>query len=124
MYKTLLLLLLTFTLNACQSPSAKLPIQHLSAQVSELTDNSGLVYIGVKIQQAQIHPYLSQLKTQLGSKYQLYRANQAKRDHNSFHLTLINPYEYKDLTTKVDLNQQIEIELHGLVTFVLRKYVG
>jgi len=67
-------------------------------KASQLTDNSGLVYIGYTVDEALVTNYLSQLKARLGlQQFEKYRAAQSARDHHSFHITLINPYEYPDV---------------------------
>jgi len=70
---------------------------------SQLTDNTGLVYIGYTVDEALVAQYLTQLRTLLGQqKFDKYRAAQSARDHQSFHITLINPYEYPDVK-KIDV---------------------
>ncbi len=65
---------------------------------SQLTDSTGLVYIGYHVDEKLIAPYLMQLKSHLGEEqFKVFRQGQAKRDHNSFHITLINPFEYPDV---------------------------
>lgn len=87
----------------------------IQIKVSELKDNSGLVYIGGKVTKAELFPYLDKLKNILGNDYANYRENQAIRDHQSFHVTLINPYEYQKLNAKdVKINQRMTVRLHGL----------
>jgi len=65
---------------------------------SVLEDNSGLVYIGYKIDKKLIESDLERMRIHLGDTlFKTYRANQIKRDHGSFHITLINPFEYPDI---------------------------
>jgi len=65
---------------------------------SQLTDNSGLVYIGYAVGEELVTQYLRQLKARLGlQQFEKYRAAQSARDHHRFHITLINPYEYPDV---------------------------
>jgi len=65
---------------------------------SRLTDNSGLVYIGYEINHDQVTTYLKDMQELLGEKkFKVFRENQIKRDHGSFHITLINPFEYSDV---------------------------
>lgn len=82
----------------------------------ELKDNSGLVYLGGRIAKAQIQQYLNELSQLLGEEdFNTYRQNQAIRDHHTFHVTLINPFEYQHIDqAKLDLMQPIKIELVGL----------
>jgi hypothetical protein len=88
----------------------------LTLEISELTDNSGLVYLGGKVSTAELSGYLEQLKSQLGAEqYAIYRSHQAARDQQSFHVTLINPYEYQALNkTALKLPRQFRVILHGL----------
>lgn len=88
----------------------------LTLKVTELTDNQGLVYIGGKVSKAELTPYLNQLKRILGKEaFTTYRQNQAARDHHTFHVTLINPYEYQKINKKnIHLSQPFQVTLHGL----------
>ncbi|MBA6391823.1 hypothetical protein H4J38_13700 [Colwellia sp. BRX10-3] len=88
----------------------------LNLEISELKDNSGLVYLGGKVSLAELSRYLEQLKTELGEEqYAIYRQHQAARDHQSFHVTLINPYEYQTINKdKLKLATQFRVILHGL----------
>ena len=67
----------------------------LRLKLSELKDNQGQVYIGAYVNRADLLPYLDQLKEILGEDYDKYREFQAARDHQSFHMTLISPPEFK-----------------------------
>ncbi len=88
----------------------------LTLEISELKDNSGLVYLGGKVSAAQLSGYLEQLKSELGAEqYAIYRQHQAARDHQSFHVTLVNPYEYQIINKdKLKLSAQFRVILHGL----------
>ena len=88
----------------------------LSLEISELRDNSGLVYLGGKVSLADLSRYLEQLKTVLGEeKYAIYRQYQAVRDQQTFHITLVNPYEYRTINkAKLKLPEQFRVILHGL----------
>ncbi len=88
----------------------------LTLEISELSDNSGLVYIGGKVPTAELSGYLEQLKSHLGAaQYAIYRSHQAARDQQSFHVTLINPYEYQILNkAALKLPRQFRVILHGL----------
>lgn len=89
----------------------------MTLTVSELTDNGGLVYIGGKVSQADLSVYLNQLNELLGEEFYEYRANQSARDHNSFHLTLINPYEYQTIDkAQINLGKRFNVTLLGLGT--------
>ena len=87
-------------------------------KASQLKDNSGLVYIGYDVNKKMIAPYLAQLKARLGSeKFNTFRARQAKRDHHSFHITLINPFEHPNVKD-IDVSKlpEITFKFEGLGT--------
>lgn len=88
----------------------------LTLEISELQDNSGLVYLGGKVPEVELSRYLKQLETTLGKeKYAIYRQHQAARDHQSFHVTLVNPYEYQTINKeKFNLSQKFRVTLHGI----------
>jgi hypothetical protein len=90
-------------------------VTQVSAKVEKLVDNTGLVYIGATISSYDLEPYLRQMIAALGTeKFVKYRANQAARDNHSFHVTLINPFELKQLTKPVTLGKTISFTLLGL----------
>ena len=88
----------------------------LNLEISELRDNSGLVYLGGKVSLADLSGYLEQLKTALGEEqYTIYRQYQAARDQQTFHITLVNPYEYQTINkAQLTLPEQFRVILHGL----------
>jgi hypothetical protein len=92
--------------------------QKIKTHIVELSDSTGLVYIGAAIAPVDVAIYLTQLKNILGEqKFQQFRANQIARDQHGFHVTLINPFEYKKLiknNKKVTLGESISITLQGL----------
>jgi hypothetical protein len=87
----------------------------LSIKVIELKDNSGLVYLGGEISSADLAPYLQQMKLLLTDDFVQYRQNQALRDHQTFHVTLINPFEYREVNQKnIQLGKSLSVKLLGL----------
>ena len=88
----------------------------LTLEISELRDSTGLVYLGGNVPEAELTDYLSQLKTELGKEqFAIYRQHQAARDHQSFHVTLVNPYEYQTINKeKLKSSQKFRVTLHGL----------
>ncbi|ARD45479.1 hypothetical protein [Colwellia sp. PAMC 21821] len=88
----------------------------LNLEISELRDNSGLVYLGGKVSAAELSGYLDQLKNELGEEqYAIYRQHQAARDQQTFHVTLVNPYEYQTINkNSVKSNTQFRVILHGI----------
>lgn len=87
----------------------------LRIKVTELRDNSGLVYLGGVVSKADLAPYLKELEIILGNNFEQYRRHQSQRDHGLFHLTLINPNEYQFIDkSKVTIGQQYTVTLLGL----------
>lgn len=86
----------------------------IQIKVVELTDNSGLIYLGAKVGTADLELYLSQMKNILGDDFALYRQYQSARDHQTFHMTLINPYEYQALAKGISVGETLSVSLSGL----------
>ncbi|MGB1261586.1 MAG: hypothetical protein ACPG52_01645 [Cognaticolwellia sp.] len=88
----------------------------LSLDISELKDSSGLVYLGAKVSLADLSEYLTQFRHEVGDEqYAIYRQYQSARDQQSFHVTLINPFEYQTINKeKLKLSQPFRVTLHGL----------
>lgn len=86
----------------------------IQLEIVELTDNSGLTYVGGKVNAADLELYLSQMKKILGDDFTRYRQHQSERDHQTFHMTLINPYEYKTVTKEIDIGTILSVSLSGL----------
>lgn len=87
----------------------------LTLTIKELSDNQGLEYLGGVVGRADLDQYLQQLQTILGSDFEHYRQRQAARDHNMFHVTVVNPMEYQLFKNKKVLQgEKFRIHLHGL----------
>ena len=87
----------------------------LTLTITQLIDNSGLVYLGGVVERQAIESYLTQMKQLEPEKYPELRNNQKLRDHEQFHVTLINPYELKGLASSAELvNKTMDITLKGL----------
>ena len=89
-------------------------VKSIQIELVKLTDNSGLTYIGGKVNAADLDVYLFQMKQILGDKFTLYRQYQSKRDHHTFHMTLVNPYEYQTLSKSVAIGTRLSVSLRGL----------
>lgn len=89
-------------------------VKLIQIKVVELTDNSGLTYIGGKVNPADLELYLSQMKKILGDDFSHYRQHQSARDHQTFHMTLINPYEYQAVTQNIAIGATLSVSLKGL----------
>lgn len=64
-------------------------------KITELQDNQGQKYLGALVSRAELLPYLNQLQQLLAEDFNHYRALQAARDHQLFHLTILSPQEYQ-----------------------------
>lgn len=64
-------------------------------KITTLQDNQGQKYLGALVSRAELLPYLTQLQQLLAEDFNDYRALQAARDHQLFHLTLLSPREYQ-----------------------------
>ena len=89
-------------------------VKSIQIELVKLTDNSGLTYVGGKVNAADLDVYLSQMKQILGDDFTLYRQYQSKRDHHTFHMTLVNPYEYQTLSKSVVIGTRFSVSLRGL----------
>jgi hypothetical protein len=94
-------------------------VKLIQIETVKLTDNSGLIYIGGKVNPADLELYLSKMKKILGDDFALYRQNQSARDHQSFHMTLINPYEYQALKKDIAIGTTLSVSLSGLGRVIL-----
>jgi len=92
----------------------EISVKYIQIEIIELTDNSGLTYLGGKVNVADLDIYLLQMKKILGDDFLLYRRYQSERDHQAFHMTLVNPYEYQALTKDIDISGTFSVSLHGL----------
>jgi len=70
-------------------------LKNLRVKLTKLTDSQGQVYLGASVSRTELSSYLSRLKTILKDDFQRFRANQAARDHQSFHMTILSPKEYQ-----------------------------
>jgi hypothetical protein len=65
--------------------------------VTYLKDTIGNNYLGIKIDNQTVEPYLNKLRDILSDDYDVYVDNQQKRDHGSYHITVINVMDYNRL---------------------------
>ena len=92
----------------------------ITSKIVELSDSTGLVYIGAAIAPADVKVYLTQLKRLLGEQqFKLFRSNQIARDQQGFHVTLINPFEYKKLL-KALANKSQKVMTGKIITLTLQ----
>ena len=107
----LIIILLPPSIGRVMSKNIQFEHPSYTLSPSHLKDSTGLVYLGYKVDKSLISPYLALMKSHLGDeKYQKFRQGQVKRDHNSFHITLVNPFEYPNV-------QSIDVTTLPKVTF-------
>jgi hypothetical protein len=66
--------------------------------ITYLKDILGSNYLGVKIQETEVRPFLEQLRDILGDHFDEYTSNQKKRDQEGYHITVINVIDYNRLS--------------------------
>ncbi len=87
----------------------------IDIQLVHLQDSKGLKYIGGIVPRMSLLNYLSQMRSLIPTDFADYRQYQIERDHGEFHMTLINPYEYKEVdTNKLLTTGSLKITLEGL----------
>ena len=60
-------------------------------------------YMSYPINRVRVYEYLEQLKNRVGEeKYNLLTSNQQKRDHNTYHMTILSPQELKILNKQIE----------------------
>lgn len=71
-----------------------------------LKDNIGNNYIGINIAQGIVDPFLNELKDIIGEDdFEVYTKNQQERDHDSYHITVINVMEYNALAKNMGMDK-------------------
>lgn len=108
-------LLVAHPVDASEVNSGSVVMQKtLNLTTEVLTDNQGLVYLGAKVEQSEISEYLQQLERYLGQKaFREVRRQQEIRDHHQFHVTVVNPFEYKKIP-KVIVGESFKATLIGV----------
>ena len=73
-----------------------------------LKDSIGNNYLGISIPNGVVEPILNELKEIIGEDdYEIYTSNQQKRDHNSYHVTVINVMDYNKLSKDLGMDKFI-----------------
>jgi hypothetical protein len=74
--------------------------------ITYLKDTLGTNYLGVKIQNTEVEPFLGQLKDLLGEQYNEYVSNQQNRD-GGYHITVLNVIDYNKLSKEMGIDKFI-----------------
>jgi hypothetical protein len=75
--------------------------------VTYLKDTVANNYLGIKIDNQTVEPYLNKLKEILSDDYDVYIDNQQKRDHGSYHITVVNVMDYNKLSKEMGISSFI-----------------
>lgn len=74
--------------------------------VTYLRDTIGSNYLGIKIDNQTVEPYLNKLRDILSEdEYEVFVGNQQKRDHGSYHITVINVMDYNKLANQFGVSK-------------------
>jgi len=74
--------------------------------VTYIKDTIGNNYLGIKIDKSTIDPFLNDLKEIIGdSDFEEYTSYQQKRDHGSYHITVINVMDYNRLAKEIGMDK-------------------
>lgn len=82
-------------LQSLSTDSQSKTTKSLRLKIAELHDNQGQKYLGALVSRAELLPYLTKMQQLLGDDFNHYRALQAARDKQLFHLTVLSPHEYQ-----------------------------
>ncbi len=77
--------------------------------VEHVKDTLGQNYLGIKIDNIDILPFLDRLRSLLGKEdYDLYTQNQQTRDHGVYHMTVINVMDYNRLAKSMGVDNFVK----------------
>ena len=75
-------------------------------RLNYIKDTVGNNYLGIKIPQTIVQPFLDRLKNIIGVEdYDIYVKNQQNRDHGSHHITVINVMDYNNLSKEFGIDK-------------------
>jgi hypothetical protein len=73
-----------------------------------IRDTIGNNYLGINIPNGVVQPFLNELKDLIGeSDYEEFTDYQQKRDHGSYHITIINTMDYNRLSKEIGMDKFI-----------------
>jgi hypothetical protein len=76
--------------------------------LSHIRDTIGNNYLGIKIPDGITQPFLNELKDLIGdSDYEEFTSYQKRRDHGSYHMTVINVMDYNRLSKEMGVDKFI-----------------
>lgn len=74
--------------------------------ITYLKDTLGNNYLGIKVPNDVVDPFLDDLKEILGDDFDTYTGNQKRRDH-AYHITVMNAMDYNKLAKEAGLEKFI-----------------
>ena len=74
---------------------------------THIKDSIGNNYLGIKIPNGTVEPFLNQLKDIIGNDYDEFVENQQRRDNGSYHMTVINVMDYNKLSKEMGFDKFI-----------------
>lgn len=75
--------------------------------ITYLRDSIGNNYLGIKLPNDIVEPFLYDLKEILVDDFDTYTLNQQNRDHGTYHITVINAMDYNRLAKEVGVENFI-----------------
>jgi hypothetical protein len=76
--------------------------------ITYIKDSLNQNYIGINIPNGVVQPFLNELKDLIGeSDYEEFTSYQQKRDHGSYHMTVINVMDYNKLSKEIGMDKFI-----------------
>ena len=73
--------------------------------ITYLKDILGNNYLGIKVPNDVVDPFLDDLKEILSDDFDTYTENQKKRDHDQHHITVINVMDYNKLAKEIGVEK-------------------
>ena len=79
-------------------------------KLNYIRDTIGNNYVGIDLYENLVQPYLDELKDYIDDEkiYESLIANQKLRDHGSWHITVINVFEYNSLANSIGMKTFLE----------------
>jgi hypothetical protein len=73
--------------------------------INHIKDIIGNNYLGIKVDVSIVQPFLDDLKSHLGDKYEDYINTRKRRDNNQYHMTVINVMDYNKLSKEIGMSK-------------------
>jgi hypothetical protein len=80
------------------------------ARLQYIKDVLGNNYVGIDVYAEEVAPYLQKLKDYIDDdkQFEILTANQKLRDHDKWHITVINVFDYNDLAKSLGMKNFLE----------------